>query len=1018
MQRIMKQHARFLVATIALAAAFALSIQFSDRGVEFELHKDNEVAASETRKGEDEEYGLSQLRVLNRVLLQIKDNYVEPDRIDPNKMLFSALDEIQNAIAEVVIRHEEPAKKGAPRLVKVRVNDKKEKTFEIGQLASLWEMSFKLKEIFQFIETRLDRANSDVKFQEIEYAAINGMLSTLDPHSTLLPPQNYEEMQTQTGGKFGGLGIVISVRDGNLTVISPIEGTPAARKGIKSRDQIMRIGEESTVNMDLTEAVNMMRGEPGTPVDLWVLRKPWTEPKKFTIERAIIKIESVSSQPLADKVGYLRIKNFQANTFADTKKHLRQLKKKMGGMQGLVLDMRDNPGGLLDQAIKISDLFLDQGTIVSTVGVSNKLREKKSASSSGTEPTYPIVVLLNPGSASASEIVAGALKNNNRAMVLGDTSFGKGSVQVLYPFPDKSALKLTVAQYLTPGDVSIQGRGIRPDLRTVPVSISDKEIDMFLPKHVLREGDLASALENKASAARKAGQQGNIVYVPYFLDADPAKAEAQEEEEEYSSPSDYKEDFEIRVSQKMLANVGSSWRRADLLESIKTPLATIEEREQKTIQRELAAVGVDWSKGSNPAKPTVSLKVETDRPGDKLTAGETVKLTAALTNEGSEPLYQLKAITDADLPSLADREFIFGKLAPGETRRWTVEVQVPKDTPDRYDLVRFELSDNERELDLDATQLALRTEALQRPHFAFHYELIDANGDGLLQVDEEVIFRVHVKNVGQAASAETLGYLRSLTNRALYLEEGRAKVDTIKAGEEVDFDFKFRVKSKPEDTEDVEFEIDVYDTTFREFTQKKVKVPFGPPAGDARFQEAAGTATIKAANGNDAQLFTAASPRSDVVATATTGATLPVVAVSAGWLKVNLGDRAAYVQKSQAQYAADKTEPLAGVAQRMLFQGPDLELMPETMLTSKKSITLKGKVADDSTIKDYYIFVYNRDGGTVNTKKLSYANVGKLDANFSAKVPLFPGMNRVAVVVRDKDGMSTTQSAYVHRKKR
>jgi carboxyl-terminal processing protease len=315
--------------------------------------------------------------VLNRVLLQLKDNYVEPERIQPGKMLVSALESIQNSLAEVVIAYEHREDDKPPSHIDVTVGDKTRR-FDVRNIESLWEMSFRLKEIFLFMEQNLE-SDPERKIQDIEYAAINGLLSTLDPHSNLLPPVQYEEMQTQTGGKFGGLGIVISIRDGQLTVISPIDGTPAAQKGIKAQDTIVRIGEESTINMNLNEAVNMLRGEPGTDVDLWIHRKSWPEPRQFTVTRAIIKIDSIDSQPLANKVGYIRIKNFQANTYSDLVTHLKRLKERMGGMQGLVLDMRDNPGGLLDQSIRVSDLFLNDGTVVSTVGVGNKLRETKQA---------------------------------------------------------------------------------------------------------------------------------------------------------------------------------------------------------------------------------------------------------------------------------------------------------------------------------------------------------------------------------------------------------------------------------------------------------------------------------------------------------------------------------------------------------------------------------------------------------------------------------------------------------------
>ncbi|MBI3178673.1 MAG: PDZ domain-containing protein, partial [Deltaproteobacteria bacterium] len=381
-------------------------------------------------------YDLSAHQTLSRVVILIKENYVDPERIRPYEMFMAALDHIEKTVAEVIVDASQ-----APRQVTVHVGDN-EHVFDLerlGGLDQLWEVTLALRDIFRFIQRHI---TDPAQRREIEYAAINGMLSSLDPHSILLKPESFDEVKLSTKGEFGGLGIVISIRDAALTIISPIEGTPAARAGLKSKDQIVRIGEESTINMGLDEAVNRLRGKPGTKVNIWVLRKGWTEAKRFALTRAVIKIESVASEPLADGIGYLKIKSFQSNTFEDLDAHLERLRQKNGGrLKGLVLDLRNNPGGLLDQAILVSDRFVAEGPLVITVGEGNRKRDVKSAHASGTDADYPIAVLVNGGSASASEIVSGALKNHDRAVVIGQQTFGKGSVQVLYDFKDKSALK-------------------------------------------------------------------------------------------------------------------------------------------------------------------------------------------------------------------------------------------------------------------------------------------------------------------------------------------------------------------------------------------------------------------------------------------------------------------------------------------------------------------------------------------------------------------------------------------------
>ena len=989
----LKRHGRFIVAFISLSIAFVLSIQFSDRGVQFDL-RNSSVSASEGAEGD---YDLSALKVLNRVLLRIKDNYVEPERVAPNKMLVAALDEVQNSIAELVVTFE--GGKKSPQSISIHVNGVT-KEFEVKKIESLWEMSFRLQKMFRFVEKNL-QPDPDLDFREIEYAAINGMLATLDPHSTLLPPRHYEEMQTQTGGKFGGLGIVISIRDGQLTVISPIDGTPAAKQGIKSKDKIVRIGDESTINMNLQEAVGMLRGEPGTAVDIWISRKPWPEPRKFTVTRAIINIESVDSQPLGDKIGYVRIKNFQANTHSDLLKHLGGLKEKMGGMQGLVLDLRDNPGGLLDQAIKVSDAFLNDGAIVSTVGVGNKMRDKKVATQSKTEPEYPIVILVNAGSASASEIVSGALQNQNRALVVGNTTFGKGSVQVLYEFDDNSALKLTVAQYLTPGDISIQGKGITPDLRLVPVTIEDKDVDMFLSNNILREQDLKSHLSN---AAAKAAKDAGVGFVR-FLEEVPEDPE----EEQFDNPNEFEEDFEIRFAQQLVTAAGKEYKRTELLEKLQPELTKISERELENIRKKLAKFDVDWSAGQNPESASVDLQVSTSTKDGAVKAGETLTVTAKATNKGETTLHRLKAISSSDNSVLDDREFLFGKLEPGQSRQWSVDVEVPKDMPSRYDQLTLELSGPDHPLG-DKVAQKVRIDGLVRPQFAFAYEIVDASGDGLLQKGEDVTLRALIKNVGRADSNETMVYLKNLAHEAVYLESGRVKLESIEKGKQQVAEFTFNVKEIPEE-EFVKLEIDVFDNIFRDFVHKKIKVPFDSNSGEVT--EADGLA--KVGNG-PAKLFLGASTRADIAAMADKGATLPVVGKLGDWLKVDLDDRKGWIQESLVDYDANGSGKLAGITRRNHFQSPQVDLKLDAMMTSKDTVPLEAVVEDDSTIKDYYIFVFNREDATnINTRKLKYTKVGSEKTQIASNVPLFEGMNRISIVARDDQGMQTTQDAYVYR---
>jgi carboxyl-terminal processing protease len=333
-----------------------------------------------------------------------------------------------------------------------------------------------------------------VDTKKLIHSAIQGMIRSLDPHSSFMPPEAFEELQIDTQGEFGGIGIVITMKKGVLTVVSPIEGTPAYRKGIKAGDRIVKVNGESTQDMEMWEAVKKMRGKKGTSVTITIERPDETEPIDVTIVRDIIPIESVRSASLGDGYGYIWVTNFREKTVDDIVESLHELKSEDKSFRGLILDLRDNPGGLLDQAVKLVDLFIDTGNIVSIKGRSDDNTKDFNAHMNNTEPEYPIVVLINSGSASASEIVAGALQDHKRALILGVTSFGKGSVQTVEPLRDGYGLKYTIARYYTPNGRSIQAQGIVPDIEVSSRYIKLKKEDTKAP-HILKEKDLKNHLE-------------------------------------------------------------------------------------------------------------------------------------------------------------------------------------------------------------------------------------------------------------------------------------------------------------------------------------------------------------------------------------------------------------------------------------------------------------------------------------------------------------------------------------------
>lgn len=350
--------------------------------------------------------------------------------------------------------------------------------------------------------------------KDLVYGAIKGMLTQLDPHTTFMEPKIYKEMQVDTKGEFGGLGIQISIKDKKLVVIAPIEDTPAWRVGIKAGDHIFKIENEMTKDLTLSDAVERMRGPKGTKVTLTIIREGEKEPLEFTIVRDIIKIKSVKHKMMDSSIGYIRLTQFQERTADDLKDALEELEKQE--MKSLVIDLRNNPGGLLKVAIQVSEFFIKEGKLIVSVKGKDDEKEEYLSTAAKVREDYPIVVLVNEGSASASEIVAGALQDWERGVILGAPTFGKGSVQTVFSLSDGSGMRLTTAKYYTPKGISIQNTGITPNIIVKATGAGGEK-----EAKVIREKDLKGHLENDTVPAEEEkreepieGDQGEEIIVP------------------------------------------------------------------------------------------------------------------------------------------------------------------------------------------------------------------------------------------------------------------------------------------------------------------------------------------------------------------------------------------------------------------------------------------------------------------------------------------------------------------------
>jgi len=993
---------KLLSALVAVLVGFYVSLSWrtGDPGWALEF---NTRPASAQGSEAPADYDLKSLSVLNRAVIHIKENYVDPQRVDERRMIESALDEVQRAVPELLAETEKDAS-GGPKRVTVRIDDA-EQSFDLTDVDNLWHMSFKFKDIFKFIQANLRHFD---KFPEVEYAAINGMLSTLDPHSALLRPEDYQEMKASTRGKFGGLGIVVSLRDGHLTVVNPMPDTPATRAGIKAGDRIVQIGQDSTINMVLQDAVDLLRGEPETPVDLWIVRSGWKSPRKFALTRANIKVRSVDAMLLADRVGWVRIKNFQSSTDTELGQALDELAKS-GPLRGLVLDLRDNPGGLLDQAIKVADRFIEKGAIVTTVGYGDKLRESKVATDTGDEPTYPIAVLVSGQSASASEIVAGALKNHKRALLVGQRTFGKGSVQVIYDNArDGSALKLTIAQYLTPGDVSIQSVGVVPDIGVDAVTVTADAVNLH---HVEIEGSgeksLPAHLDHASSEISKRAK-------PEFTLQHLENAELARKIEE--NPNSLVADFEVGLARDVVAATlpGHGDRDAMLADTL--PLLERRRAElTQGIEAALFARGVDWRSLPPEARgrPLLAVTVEVNPGADRVVAGTQLTLTARVKNTGDATARRLWAMTRSENDVFDGLELVFGNVPPGQTREWKTTVEVPKSTPTRRDTVRVELKhDNPQEL--AEPTLTVGVTALPRPRFALGWSVDDrkgGNGDGLVQRGEEVELVLDLQNTGDGPStkaAATLNHGENDEVRAVFLQRGRVEIEGLTPGARKQVRFAFRVK---EDLValDVPLTLSVSDAELRESTSERAVlrvVDAGAPLQivQQRLVPRGGSEiALRGLYQEGAPLVAAA--KTFVRADARYGAWWRVPRIEGGY---------AWVSAAEVDAGPDSAgSPLLELA--ALQAPPVITLAEKSPLADVKdaTLTLSGEALGQRVVRDLLIFVNNR-------KVFFKSNAGAADVDrgrlkFSARVPLESGVNRITVVAREDDDMASRQTLYVNR---
>ena len=1040
----MRRFSKVFAFTVACSAALLLTIRHGGDGIRVGTDNTLRAAVRGTTAGK---YDLSQLPIFSKTLFFVRENYFDKNRLDPRRMLVGALDFVQRDVPEILIdrwpEHD-------PKQVTVRVNGQ-QRSFSIEKVDAPWNLRTTLQEIFRFVQPNLQpvpEKEEARRLVEIEMAATNGMLQTLDPHSVLLDVETYKDMRTQTQGKFGGLGIVIEMDKKNrITVKRPMLDTPAIRVGIKAKDHIVRINNESTVNMTLNEAVERLRGDVDTNVDVYVERDSAPGIKKFTITRAFIHPPSIDpparvlvapavGNQQAAKIGYFHLQHFSANSASDLGDALALFEKEK--VKGIIMDLRGNPGGLYEQAQKVADAFIESGTLVSMVGAGGAHLKDEAATKSDREPKVPLAVLVNQNSASASEIVSGAMKNLDRGVVIGEGTFGKGSVQVLFDiaspiaFGDKSdddklGLKLTTAQYLTPGDISIQGVGVIPDIETDPLLVQkdgDRSWIRLQPSaHKRREADYEWHLEHP-SVRRGEKPLDTISYLfvskmpdkkAHPDDDDDAATADPDDQPEPEEDADLKTDFLMDFARDFLAQA-KTMKRRELVQGSKAFLDKVRATEDHKVSQALEKLGVDWSQAPAPAAtlpPQLQLTLQTVGDGNaKIAAGAVAKVRGTVKNLGNATAYRVRALLESDNPIFDENEMVFGKIGPGESKTYDLSVKVPTSSFTRTDALKGTLFSQRGVATGGGSELTVNIDGKPRPMFAYNYQTIDdqkgSNRDGQVQRGEQVRTLVTVKNIGVGRALHTEAVLRNGAGQeGLLISAGRFDAKDMAPGETKTFSFVYEIRPDFKGDE-YQLELAVGDTTLGESVTDKIKVKIGGAGPMPEPTSGVATMTHDGVAVREAPIDGAL-----VVGRADKGNAFKVTGKLGAFTRIDLDNgRSAFVATADTNAGGT---PHGAIRPEWQVTPPLLTVTAPTVTTGE-TVRVTGHVSDDRVVRDVYIRVWNRNAKTAMKKIFYQPNVltgdrSKMD--FAADVPLWSGSNMVQVFARESNDVQSLQTVVV-----
>jgi carboxyl-terminal processing protease len=827
-----------------------------------------------------------------------------------------------------------------------------------------------------------------------------------------MTPDLWNELKMSTQGSFEGIGIRITTDyrqpcNGDLTVVEVFDGAPAQKAGLQVGDKIIRIEKDSTVNITTGEAADQLRGTPGTSVNVTIRRKNGSI-KHLSIVRQRIPIKSVTSKMMKDKIGYIHLEGFQQSSAAEMREALDKMHEQ--GMKGLMLDLRSNPGGLLTSAIEIADMFISGGSIVTTAGRNKDDRDVSNATSENTEPVYPMVVLIDAYSASAAEILSGALKNHGRALLVGDTSFGKGSVQNIIPLPDGGAMRMTIQQYLIPGDMSIQAVGVSPDVYFRPRIVDAGELLISNREREFSEAALDAHL-TRASSIERADREGAL-QMPYFVSSRQRKLDLEMYKKCYAENPEikpYRNRYEVDFARELLALATGS-PSSLIMQTARQLVQSRSNKEYSKLSGALKKIGIDWSfpkgeaAGADEMISSAKLSASVTVSG-KVEAGKKIFINVTVKNNSSKTVHRLRAKTESDNPYLSDIEMVFGKVDPGKSAYWKAEILFPPVAPSRIDPVKISFFSFEgivpRPVSIDVD-----VKGRVRPELAYDWWLDDlGNGNGFMEPGEEFRMHIRVKNEGKGSTFKMAVNLSAL---GIDVESGHFVMKALKTGQTGSGEFVLKIPEKiSRDKVDVSL-------SFEEWVPLKIpsliplqqqKLEMKIEKSVAQASSASGTITLS--GDNAVNVYNAPDLKSRLIATGASGESFKVVKRSGAFFLIEQkGGRRGWI-------LADSTLP-GGNAKGKLTAHWDR--LPSISIDSDPSVQIKtstfevkGTVSHPLGIRDVFVFV--------SGKKVIYHPLvkGTSEYKFSFSVPVEEGANKVSVVARHDEKIVASKTVFVRR---